>query len=114
MYEKQGKQIFHYLFPTFRVKCARIEFKLVKDHSANGEIRNTLPAILEIIDIFHDRFLSGKHGGKKHTSSVKKKLLSRSSQEITFYPACCMVSPTCLDQERSSRDHGSPFPRRMK
>ena len=24
------------------------------------------------------------------------------------------VTPTCLDQERSSRDHGSPFPRRMK
>ena len=26
----------------------------------NGEIRNTLPTILEHIDIFHDRFLTGK------------------------------------------------------
>ena len=74
---------------TFR---ARIKFKLIKDHSANGEIRNILPAILEIIDITHDRFLSGKHGGKKHTSSVKKKVLSRSSQVKTsinsYYNLC--------------------------
>ena len=32
---------------TFRVKCSRIKFKLVKDYSANGKIRNTLPTIFE-------------------------------------------------------------------
>ncbi|CAD1471556.1 unnamed protein product, partial [Heterotrigona itama] len=29
------------------------------------------------IDISHDRFLSGKHGGKEHASSVKQEVLSR-------------------------------------
>ena len=41
----------------------------------NGEIRNILPAILEHIDISHDRFYSGNNGGEKHTSSVKKEVL---------------------------------------
>ena len=49
------------------MKCARIEVKVVEDYSANGEIRNILPTILENIDISHDRVLGGKHGGRKHT-----------------------------------------------
>ena len=40
----------------FHAKYARIGFKLVEDYSANGEIRNTFPTILDIIDISHDRF----------------------------------------------------------
>ena len=47
------------------------------NYSANGEIRNIFPTILEHIDISHNRFSGGKHGGKKYTSSVKKKVLSR-------------------------------------
>ena len=30
-----------------------------------------------LIDISHDRFLSGKNGGKKHTSSVKGEILEK-------------------------------------
>ena len=43
----------------------------------NGEIWNIRPTIIKIIDISHDRFLSGKHGGKGHASSVKKEALFR-------------------------------------
>ena len=43
----------------------------------NGETRNILPTIIEIIDISHDRFLNGKHGGREHASSVKKEVLFR-------------------------------------
>ena len=64
----------------------RSEVKLVKDYNANGEIRNTLPTIFEHIDIFHDRFSNGNHGGKEHVSSVKKEAFSRKiiQKEILF------------------------------
>ena len=45
---------------TLRGKCARIGFKLGKDYSANGEISNTSYDFRMIIDISHDRFLTGK------------------------------------------------------
>ena len=35
----------------------------------SGETRNILPTILEIIDIFHDRFLNGKNGGKEQNDN---------------------------------------------
>ena len=51
------------------------------------------PTILEIIDISHDRFLSGRvdfngdfNGGRKHTSFVKKEVSFRKiiEKEVSF------------------------------
>ena len=69
---------------------ARIEFKLVRDYSANGKIRNVLPTILELeIDISHDREVPVKNGGEKHTSSVICKTRKYYSEELSrkkYYP----------------------------
>ncbi|XP_043525091.1 uncharacterized protein LOC122536656 [Frieseomelitta varia] len=64
---------------------------------SNGEICNTLPLILEYIDISHDRFLNGKNGGRKHTSSLKKKVLSRKSSRKKCYPEVLRLFFGCKD-----------------
>ena len=53
---------------------------------SNGEICNTLLTILELIDIFHDRFSNKKHGGKEHASFVKKEALFRriTQKKVSF------------------------------
>ena len=54
----------------------------------HGEIRNYKHFLRfsNVIDISHDRFLSDKHGGKEHTSPVKKEVLSRRiiQKEVLF------------------------------
>ena len=72
-------KFFYFLFPVV-ISCKTC------DCSANGEVRNTHPTILEHIDISHDRVLNGIHGGKEYASSVKKKVLSRRiiQKEVSF------------------------------
>ena len=55
----------------------------------NGQIRNTLPTILEHIDIFHDRFLTGKWRLKwrneAHRICKEERIIQKNHQKEVSY-----------------------------
>ncbi|XP_043520801.1 uncharacterized protein LOC122534337 [Frieseomelitta varia] len=78
---------------TFRAKCTRIGFQLVKDYNANGEICNSLPMILYRQSIFLTIDLSGKEA---HLVCKEQCYLEKSFRK-KYHPEVLRLFLDCRD-----------------